>query len=91
VPDIEAMQILYGVDTNLSQTVSQYVTADQVADFTSVMSVQIALLAAGPIGSATKPPAAKTYNLLGATVTAPIDTRFRQVFNITIAARNSLP
>jgi type IV pilus assembly protein PilW len=91
VPDIEAMQILYGVDTNGSQTVSQYVTADQVADFTSVMSVQIALLAAGPIGSATKPPAAKTYNLLGTTVTAPIDTRFRQVFNVTIAARNSLP
>jgi type IV pilus assembly protein PilW len=91
VPDVEAMQILYGVDTNQSQTVGQWLTADQVTDFTAVMSVQIAVLAAGPLGSATLPTVAKTYNLLGTTVTAPIDTRIRQVFTISIAARNMLP
>ena len=91
VPDIEAMQILYGIDTNQTQTVSQYVTADQVTDFTLVMSVQIAVLAAGPLGSAPLPAVAKTYVLLGTTVTAPIDTRLRQVFTINIAARNLLP
>lgn len=94
VPDIEAMQILYGLDTTGTQTVSEYVTADQVTDFTSVMSVQIALLAAGPPGSATLPAAAataNTYNLFGTTVTAPRDTRSRQVFEVTVAARNSLP
>jgi len=91
VPDIEAMQILYGIDTNQSQTVSRYVAADQVTDFTTVMSVQIAVLAAGPLGSASPPNPARTYALLGTTVTAPVDTRLRQVFTINIAARNLLP
>jgi type IV pilus assembly protein PilW len=88
-PDIEAMQILYGIQTGSSLDVSEYVTADLVPDFTQVMSVQIALLAAGPPGS--KPPAASTYTLFGTTVTSPIDTRIRQVFEVTIAARNALP
>jgi type IV pilus assembly protein PilW len=90
VPDIEAMQILYGLDTNNTQIVSEYVTADAVADFNTVMSVKIALLAASAPGS-THTGAAATYNLLGTTVTAPVDSRERQVFEETIAVRNSLP
>jgi type IV pilus assembly protein PilW len=89
VPDIEAMQILYGLDTNNSQTVSNYVTANQVGDFNTVMSVKIALLAASAPGAG-HVPAAVTYNLLGTTVTPPFDTRTRQVFEATIAVRNSL-
>jgi type IV pilus assembly protein PilW len=91
VPDIEAMQILYGVDTNRTQNVANYVTADQVIDFNTVMSVKIALLAASAPGSANPPAVALTYNLLGTTVTAPIDRRSRQVFQETIAVRNALP
>jgi len=91
-PDIEAMQVLYGVSTTpYAQTASEYVTADQVPDFTQVMSVQVALLAAGPAGSAALPTSATTYNLFGTLVTPPIDTRLRQVFEVTIAARNALP
>jgi type IV pilus assembly protein PilW len=90
VPDIEAMQILYGLDTNSSQTVSQYVTADQVADFNTVMSVKVSLLAASAPGAAHPPNPALTYTLLGTTVTAPVDTRARHVFEQTIAVRNSL-
>ena len=90
VPDIEAMQILYGLDTNSSQTVSQYVTADQVADFNTVMSVKVALLAASAPGAAHPTNPAATYTLLGTTVTAPVDTRARHVFEQTIAVRNSL-
>jgi type IV pilus assembly protein PilW len=90
VPDIEAMQILYGVDTTKTQTVTDYVTADKVVDFNTVMSVKVALLAASAPGSA-HPTGAKTYNLLGTTVTAPNDTRSRQVFQETIALRNALP
>jgi type IV pilus assembly protein PilW len=89
VPDIEAMQILYGIDTTLTQTVSNYVTADQVTDFNTVMSVKVALLAASPPGAG-RPAAAVTYNLLGTTVTPPADSRSRQVFEETIAVRNSL-
>jgi type IV pilus assembly protein PilW len=90
VSDIEAMQILYGLDVNSTQTVGTYVTADQVVDFNTVMSVKIAILAASAPGSA-HPTGAVTYTLLGTQVTAPNDTRSRQVFEETIAVRNSLP
>ncbi|GAC1308533.1 MAG: PilW family protein [Steroidobacteraceae bacterium] len=90
VPDIEAMQILYGLDSFGTQSVSEYVTADLVADFNTVMSVKVALLAASAPGSA-KTRVANVYNLLGTQVTAPVDTRARQVFEETIAVRNALP
>lgn len=89
VPDIESMQILYGVDVNATQTVGEYMTADQVADYNTVISVKIAVLAASPLGSAPRPAAAQTFTLLGNTVQAPQDTRARQVFEITIGVRNS--
>jgi type IV pilus assembly protein PilW len=92
VPDIEAMQVLYGLDTTPpTQTVSAYVTANQVADFNTVLSVKVALLAASSPGSARLPAAGRVFNLLGTAVTAPIDTRSRQVFQETIAVRNALP
>jgi type IV pilus assembly protein PilW len=89
VPDIESMQVLYGIDVNATQTVGEYVTADQVADFNTVISVKIAVLAASPPGSVSPPPGAPTFTLLGNTVTAPRDSRSRQVFEITIGVRNS--
>jgi type IV pilus assembly protein PilW len=90
VSDVEAMQVLYGVDTTGTQTVSQYVTADLVADFNTVMSVKIALLTASPPGAVTRPAAAPTYSLLGTIVTVPQDTRARQIFEMSIAVRNSI-
>jgi type IV pilus assembly protein PilW len=90
VPDIEAMQVLYGLDTTGAQAVTNYVTADLVPDFNSVMSVKVAVLAASPPGATQAPSVAPTYNLLGTTVTAPIDTRARKVFETTIAVRNAL-
>jgi type IV pilus assembly protein PilW len=89
VPDIEAMQVLYGVDANLTQTVQKYVTANQVVDFNAVMSVKVALLAASAPGAG-RAPTAVTYDLLGTPVTPPLDSRSRQVFEATIAVRNSL-
>jgi type IV pilus assembly protein PilW len=88
VPDIEAMQVLYGLDTNGTQTVSEYVTANQVANFNNVMSVKVAVLAASPPAAVPLPAAAPTYRLLGTTVRAPRDTRARQVFELSIAIRN---
>jgi hypothetical protein len=55
------------------------------------MNVEVAVLVAGPLGSAVAPTVANTYNLFGTVVTAPLDTRARQVFEVTIAARNALP
>jgi len=88
VPDVENMQVLYGVDTTGTQTVSEYLPAQQVIDFNSVMSVKIAVLAASQPGAVPKPAAAQVYQLLGNTVTVPPDTRSRQVFEITVSTRN---
>jgi type IV pilus assembly protein PilW len=88
VSDIESMQVLYGVDTTGTQTVAEYVPAQQVTDFNTVMSVKIAVLAASQPGAVPQPSVAPSYNMLGSTVTAPIDTRARQVFEITVSTRN---
>jgi len=98
VPDVENMQVLYGIAPTTPNLVTQYVTADAVPlngsglpDFNRVISIKVAMLVASPPGApAVRAPAvAPTYALLGTTVTAPLDTRMRKVFDITVAARNA--
>ena len=88
VPDIENMQVLYGIDTAGTPTASAYVTADQVGAI-NVVSIQVALLVASPPTTKQLPPAAP-YNLLGNAVTAPADSRMRQVFYATINLRDAV-
>ena len=103
VPDVENMQILYGVETALSantQTVAQYVTANQVAvtsitgDFNGVISVKIALLVASPPGAVPQGAvaAASPPTLLGTNwaLGAP-DGRMRKVYEQTMFLRNMSP
>lgn len=92
VPDVENMQVLYGVDTTGALSATEYVTADEVTDFGSVVSLQVALLAASPpqTGQALSL-VPQVFNLLGTQVTAPVDSRKRRVFTVTIALRNQLP
>ena len=107
VPDVENMQILYGVDTSGSMAATEYVTADQVpaatannpncqaaggttpVDFNCVVSIKIALLVASRPYAIPLPAQARTFNLLGTKVTAPLDTRMRQVFEATVSLRNT--
>ena len=91
VPDVESMQVLYGVAPTTPNLVTQYVTADSVTDFNRVISIKVALLMASPLGAPAilAPAAAPTFALLGTTIVAPIDTRLRKVFDVTIAARNA--
>ena len=56
-------------------------------DFNSVINVRVALLSAGPLGSADLPAAAPVFTLLGTQVTVPRDTRLRKIFTTTIALR----
>ena len=103
VPDVENMQILYGVETAVSastQTVAQYVTADKVqntsitGDFNGVISVKVALLVASPPGAVPTGTvaAASPPDLLGDTWTlgAP-DGRMRKVYEQTMFLRNMSP
>ncbi len=93
VPDVENMQVLYGVAPVTPNQVTQYVTANLVADFNQVVSVKIALLVASPPGqpAVTLPTAAtvQPFSLLDTTVNPPLDTRLRKVLNTTIAVRNA--
>jgi type IV pilus assembly protein PilW len=88
VPDVENMQVLYGIDSAGDQTAAAYVTADQVGAV-NVVSIQLALLVASPPGA--KPvPAGPPYNMIGDTVTVPADNRSRQVFYATINVRDAV-
>jgi type IV pilus assembly protein PilW len=97
VPDVENMQVLYGVDTASTQTASAYVTADQVGVL-NVVSIQVALLVASPPTTRQVQPAlnvacaagAAPWCSLGNALTAPVDSRVRQVFNATINLRNAV-
>jgi type IV pilus assembly protein PilW len=95
VPDVENMQVLYGVDTTGAKAAAEYVTADKVAttgitqDFNSVIDVRIALLLVGAPGTGVPAATAANYSLLGTTVTAPIDSRLRSVFTATFTLRNN--
>jgi type IV pilus assembly protein PilW len=88
VPDIENMQVLYGIDPGGTQTAAAYVTADQVAG-NNVVSIRVALLVASPPSN--KPPAAPAaYNVAGTAVAVPWDYRRRQVFYATINLRDAV-
>jgi type IV pilus assembly protein PilW len=91
VPDVENMQVLFGVAPTTPNQVTEYVQAQRVVDFNQVVSVKVALLVASPVGAAAVPipAAAPTYNLLGVVVTVPADTRLRKVFESTITVRSA--
>jgi type IV pilus assembly protein PilW len=103
VPDVENMQILYGIETAGSsgtETADQYVTADQVAtksftqDFNGVISVKIALLVASPPGAVPKGAAvvASPPELVGDSwMLAQADNRMRKVYEQTMFLRNMSP
>jgi type IV pilus assembly protein PilW len=89
VPDVENMQVLYGVDSNPpTQTATAYVTADQVGTL-NVVSIQVAVLVASPPGNKLVP-VPPPFNLLGTQVTVPGDNRSRQVFYATINVRDAV-
>jgi type IV pilus assembly protein PilW len=90
VPDVDNMQVLYGIDPAGTGTASAYVTADRIGGF-NVVSIQVALLVASPPGNKLVPPP-PAFNMVGTPptqVTVPGDNRARQVFYATINLRNA--
>jgi type IV pilus assembly protein PilW len=88
VSGVENMQVLYGIDTSGDLTPSQYVTADNVANWTTVVSARVALLMRSNTGAVPLPTTAPQYTLDDTTIKVPIDTRLRRVFTTTIALRD---
>lgn len=91
VPDIESLQVLYGIDTTGTQTPSSYVTADKVTDFGTVVSLKVAVLAASPPNLTPAPlKPLPSFTLLGTQVSAPQDRRSRKVFDATVTVRSAV-
>lgn len=90
IDGVESMQILYGVDTNGDQQLDQYVTANAVSDWDSVLSVRIALLLRTPENI--QPELNENNYTVNGTLIRPVaDQRQRRVFSTTITLRNRTP
>lgn len=85
IEGIEDMQILYGIDTTNDAFANQYVAANHVTDFRTVVSVRVMLLVRSFENFVIDQ--AQTYTFNGNAVMAS-DRRIRRVFTNTIALRN---
>ncbi len=88
VEGVEDMQLLYGVDTDTDGTADSYVRADDVADWTQVVSVRVDLLLRSLEDDLARQ--AQPYVFHGANTT-PGDRRVRRAFTTVVALRNRLP
>lgn len=88
VTGVERMQLTYGIDTAGDQAAHQFVTADAVADWTTVVSVRVELLLDGPEAHTTTTP--QPYVFAGTSVT-PTDHRMRTVVTLVASLRNTAP
>ncbi len=93
IQGVEAMQVKYGVDTDGDLLANTYVTADNVTNWSTVVSINIAVLARS-IDETGVEKDKQTYNLLGGAAAGggtygPFnDRRQRAVFTTTITLRN---
>ena len=86
VPGIDNMQILYGIGDG--KTITTYLSADAVTDWTKVDAVRLGFLIQGDKGSAATT-TASNYSLLGTSINVPNDGRLRHVVEMTVNLRNA--
>jgi len=84
---VENIQILYGIDNNGDNQVDQYVNADQVTRWGSILSVQLALLVRS-LSKVKKQKELRTYKLLDNTLISTNDKYQRTIFSTIIRLRN---
>ena len=88
VNGVEDMQIQYGVDTDGDTSANQYVTANNVGDWSQVVSVRVSLLMATPPSAGSlSSKGSQTYAYNGTNITAT-DRRVRHVYSSTVNVRN---
>jgi type IV pilus assembly protein PilW len=88
VPGVTAMQVRYGVgsDSSGAQT-TQYVSANQVSNWSAVTSVRLGFLVEGGTGSSANGSTARSYTLFD-TFQLPADSRLRHATFLTVDLRN---
>lgn len=85
VPGVEVMKVQYGIGGNGS--ISQYVSANAVTNWSQVYAIRIGFLIVGQVASGNNN--TTQYTVLDTQVTVPNDNRLRHVYEINIALRNS--
>lgn len=86
IEGVQALQIVYGEDTDADRIVDAYVTADLIGNWANIVSVSVSLLARSEeIGTDID---TSTYNLQGTNVGPFNDRRQRMLFTTTAALRN---
>lgn len=88
VDGIDNMQILYGVKNN--SQISQFVSADAVADWNEVASVRLVLLVSTGLENGTSGLDTRTYELADAPTLELTDTFSRRVFSTTVVINNAI-
>ena len=96
VPDVENMQVLYGIDNNTDLVVDTYLRADQIADMNNVRSVRVALLFRTPVEVLPAPQvsgaaAGSPLSLNGVEFGPYTDRRVRRAVTMTVNMRNRTP
>ena len=86
IDGVQALQIVYGEDTNSDRVVDNYVAANAVGNWANIVSVSVSLLVqSDALGNDIDP---GTYNVLGTVVGPFNDRRLRMLFTSTAALRN---
>ena len=85
---VDNLQILFGEDTDGDLTANRYVTADQVSNMASVVSVRLSLLLSSDDNTAQSP---EPYTFNGVGPVTPTDRRLRTVFTTVVSLRNRTP
>ncbi len=88
IEGVENMQILYGMDSDGDGIPNQFLSADNVADFRTVVTVRVALLLRSIEERLSRAPAAKGFTLLKSEITTPSDRYLRKVFDTAVQLRN---
>jgi type IV pilus assembly protein PilW len=83
---VEEFQLQYGLDTDGDIFADLFVTADDVADWSQVVSVRASLLMRSKLERAAQSP--QTYAFNGVPDVLAADDRLRRPFNVTIQLRN---
>ena len=86
---IENMQILYGV-RNADGDISQYVSSEAVADWSTIVSVRMALLVTTGLENGASGTETRTYELLDAPQLQYNDAFLRRVFSTTVVINNAV-
>jgi type IV pilus assembly protein PilW len=97
IDGIDNMQVLYGVDNpdpaNPDATdtgLNQYVNANQVADWSVVKAVRVALLVSAGTENGSGEEMTRNYVLLDAPQQAITDSHVRQIYTTTITLNNNI-